>query len=90
VASLSAAGRRFDCVIVDAPRAGAEFDLGRLVELGARVVILCSCYAPSFARDLERLRRAGYAVEELVAFDMFPQTHHLESAALLVRGSAQG
>ncbi|MGC4095274.1 MAG: hypothetical protein QM756_46595 [Polyangiaceae bacterium] len=79
------AGRRFDAVLLDAPRAGLNFEPGPLLELGARSVLLLSCYVPAFARDLGRLLSHGYVLEEMAAFDMFAETHHVESAALLRR-----
>ena len=76
---------RFDGVVIDAPRAGAGKMLSRVRELGSDWVVLCSCYAPGFARDLSVLCRAGYAIRKVVLWDMFPETHHLESVALLTR-----
>jgi len=40
-----------------------------------------SCDPATLARDLTRL--PGYAVHALAAFDMFPQTAHVETLALL-------
>lgn len=85
VSALLAAGRRFDCVIVDAPRAGAGPLLSRVVALGARFVLLCSCYAPGLARDLEALLALGFRPRSITAWDMFPETHHIETVALLAR-----
>lgn len=85
VSALLAAGRRFDCVIVDAPRAGAGPLLPGVAALGARFVLLCSCYAPGLARDVEALLAVGYRLRSITAWDMFPETHHLESVALLAK-----
>ena len=40
---------------------------------------------PHLARDLGRLDRLGYRVVSLAAFDMFPQTAHLEAVACFER-----
>ena len=85
VAALLAAERRFDCVLVDAPRAGAGPLLSGIAALGARFVLLCSCYAPGLARDLEALLAVGFRLRSVTAWDMFPETHHLESVALLAK-----
>lgn len=42
-----------------------------------------SCSAGTLARDLERLCAQGFTVERLVPFDFFPQTHHVETLALV-------
>jgi 23S rRNA (uracil1939-C5)-methyltransferase len=78
-------GRAFDLVIVDAPRAGARAILASLLELSPPHVLVCSCNPHSFARDVAALCGAGYGVESLCAFDMFPHTAHLEVVARLAR-----
>ncbi|HET9933308.1 MAG TPA: hypothetical protein VFQ35_21535 [Polyangiaceae bacterium] len=85
VSALVAAKRRFDCVVVDAPRAGAGALLARFDDLGVRFVVLCSCYAPSFARDLAALLEQGFRIRAITIFDMFPQTHHVECVAVLAK-----
>ncbi|MET0411928.1 MAG: 23S rRNA (uracil-5-)-methyltransferase RumA, partial [Polyangiaceae bacterium] len=77
-------GRDFDLVIVDAPRAGARAILASLLGLRPAHVLVCSCNPHSFARDVAALCRAGYGIESLCAFDMFPHTAHLEVVARLV------
>jgi 23S rRNA (uracil1939-C5)-methyltransferase len=44
-----------------------------------------SCSPPTFARDALRLVESGYALTEIVPFDMFPQTDHVEIAAKFMR-----
>ena len=56
-ARLIEQGRRYDVVVLDAPRAGARHVLGPVGELGPRAVALCSCNATTFARDAEGLTR---------------------------------
>jgi 23S rRNA (uracil1939-C5)-methyltransferase len=83
VEALAAEGRRYDLVIVDPPRTGVKHGLVEMAALSQGWVVLCSCNPVTLARDLKVLLDAGYAVEELSAFDMFPQTHHLEAVVWL-------
>jgi 23S rRNA (uracil1939-C5)-methyltransferase len=45
---------------------------------------MVSCDPPTFARDLSALK-SRYTVERLTLLDLFPQTHHVETVALLAR-----
>jgi 23S rRNA (uracil1939-C5)-methyltransferase len=78
------AQRRYSHVLLDPPRVGARELLQLLPRLGARRVLYVSCHPGSLARDLEILVH-GMGFELLAAgiADMFPQTAHLESLALL-------
>jgi len=79
-------GERFDRVILNPPRGGcAERLLARLPETGAERIVYVSCNPVTLARDLAVLVRKGYREEEVVAVDMFPQTHHVETVVSLVR-----
>ena len=82
---LAAKGERFDCVIVDPPRRGCRRLLPALADLDCRAVLLVSCDPATLARDMGALRRWGYRLARLCAVDMFPQTHHVETLALLRR-----
>jgi 23S rRNA (uracil1939-C5)-methyltransferase len=81
--TLQRQGRRFDLVLVDPPRAGLVAGLEPLAQLAGRWFVMCSCNPVTLARDLGRLVALGFELEELRAFDMFPQTHHLETLAWL-------
>ncbi len=83
--SLAARGERFECAIVDPPRAGCRDLVDHFAALGCRAILLVSCQPATLARDIGLLRRFGYRLERLCAVDMFPQTHHLETLALLRR-----
>jgi tRNA/tmRNA/rRNA uracil-C5-methylase (TrmA/RlmC/RlmD family) len=48
-----------------------------------------SCSAGTLSRDLRGLAEAGYTVERLIPYDFFPQTHHVETLALLRRGTLE-
>ena len=87
VTSLVAAGRTFQTIILDPPRRGAAEILALLPRLGAERIVYISCNPATLARDLATLTRAGYQLSRLVPVDMFPQTHHLESVALMQRAA---
>jgi 23S rRNA (uracil1939-C5)-methyltransferase len=85
VNSLLAAGRSFETIILDPPRQGASEIVSLLPKLSPDQIIYVSCNPATLARDLASLIPAGYQMSRLVPVDMFPQTHHLESAILLKR-----
>ena len=55
-----------------------------IVTAAARVVFV-SCDAATFARDLRRFVDAGYRIESVRGFDLFPATAHVEALAILTR-----
>jgi 23S rRNA (uracil1939-C5)-methyltransferase len=78
-----------DVLLLNPPRAGVEERVTRLLEETAprpRAVIYVSCDPATLARDLRRL--PGYRVVSLVAFDMFPQTAHVETVCELAPEAA--
>ncbi|TMD41510.1 MAG: class I SAM-dependent RNA methyltransferase [Chloroflexi bacterium] len=73
-------------VILDPPRAGCEpAALAELIRLGPDRIVYVSCEPSTHARDLVGLVRGGYRVRRAAIVDMFPQTYHIESVALLER-----
>lgn len=79
-------GTRFELVILDPPRAGAADIARELGQLGAERIVYVSCDPGTLARDLRQLCGAGvYRLVEATPLDMFPQTGHLETVALLTR-----
>jgi 23S rRNA (uracil1939-C5)-methyltransferase len=75
----------FDAVVLDPPRAGAPGVMERLVHNRPRRIVYIACHPPSAQRDLKAAIQAGYVVTEVAAFDMFPDTHHVETAIVLDR-----
>ena len=72
-------------VLLDPPRAGAEGGaIKGIIALRPRRITYVSCDPATLARDLKDLLAGGYHLADLAAFDMFPQTHHVETIAHLV------
>lgn len=73
-----------DFLLLDPPRAGAEEGAtdGILALRPARISYV-SCDPATLARDLKHLIGGGYCLDSVSAFDMFPQTHHVETVAHL-------
>jgi tRNA/tmRNA/rRNA uracil-C5-methylase (TrmA/RlmC/RlmD family) len=44
-----------------------------------------ACDPVALARDVALFARHGYTLSRLRAFDLFPNTHHVEAVALLTR-----
>jgi 23S rRNA (uracil1939-C5)-methyltransferase len=78
-----------DVVVLNPPRTGVD---GRVTEQleeaepAPRAIIYVSCNPATLARDLARMPR--YRIASLRAFDMFPQTAHVETVCELVPLSA--
>lgn len=86
--ALSAEGQSFDVVLLDPPRAGVKHGLAALAGLARAWLVMCSCNPVTLARDLRELRGMGFEIASVEAYDMFPQTHHLETLVWL-RAPAQ-
>jgi 23S rRNA (uracil1939-C5)-methyltransferase len=71
--------------ILDPPRVGAKEVCRALAERPVPGVVYVSCDPPTLGRDLEMLASAGYELRTLDTFEMFPQTSHVESVAVLER-----
>lgn len=77
---------RPDAVILDPSRSGCHPTvLEALIRLAPERTVYVSCDPEALARDLDVLVRGGLRVESVRPIDMFPQTHHVETVALLGR-----
>lgn len=73
-------------LIVDPPRTGMSREaLTTIIGLRATRLLYVSCDVATLARDLHRLIESGYSLSHLEAFDLFPNTAHIESLAVLQR-----
>lgn len=73
-----------DVYIIDPPRKGMTDDcISVLRKYRPKKIIYSSCKATTMARDISKLIDL-YDLKRLALVDMFPQTHHVETLALLV------
>jgi 23S rRNA (uracil1939-C5)-methyltransferase len=73
----------FDLILLDPPRTGLGRESGLLPDLAPGKIIYVSCDPATLARDIAILAARGYKASSVTPVDMFPQTHHIESVALL-------
>jgi len=75
-----------DLCAVNPPRKGlSAAGVEMLAATSPRRVVYVSCDPCTLARDLSLLAKRGYRLDRVRAFDMLPQTPHVEAVALLVR-----
>ena len=73
-----------DFVLLDPPRAGAESRvISGILKLRPKRLCYVSCDPATLARDLRKIIAGGYSLDSILAFDMFPQTHHVETVVHL-------
>jgi len=78
-------GQAWDAIILDPPRTGVDAPaLEALIALGAARILYISCEPSTLARDLRSLTAGGYHLQWAQPYDMFPQTRHVETLAVLV------
>ena len=83
---LHALPSRAGTVIVDPPRTGISAEaMTSLVKIGAPRLVYVSCDPATMARDARRLLDGGYRLESLRAFDLFPNTPHVECVGVFCR-----
>ena len=76
---------KFDAIVIDPPRAGAEAQIAEIAASTVPLVAMVSCNPITFARDAKALIAAGFRIESLVVVDQFRWSNHIEVAARLVR-----
>ena len=73
--------------IIDPPRGGMPEQLPQFIEalrrLNVTELIAVGCKTDTWARDLAGFIHQGWRLQKVAVFDFFPQTAHVESAALL-------
>ncbi|MBP7126890.1 class I SAM-dependent RNA methyltransferase [Myxococcota bacterium] len=77
-----------EVLVMDPPRTGLGLDLARtLATRPFRTIVWVSCDPAPLARDLRPFLEAGFSLDALEMWDLFPQTFHLETLVRLRRAS---
>jgi len=75
-----------DIVLIDPPRAGLDKSVvDGILKLNPSHIAYVSCDPSTLARDAARMINGGYRLKEVVPFDLFPQTYHIESISIFER-----
>jgi 23S rRNA (uracil1939-C5)-methyltransferase len=77
--------KRFDAVVFDPPRQGAQAQAGELARSDVPVVVAVSCNPATLARDLKLLVDGGYRLTRVTPVDQFRYSPHVEVVAKLER-----
>ena len=81
---MKSCDKRYDTLILDPPRSGMHPKvLKRINAMAPERILYMSCSPGAFRQEIDVLE--NYAVELFEAYDMFPQTPHVETLALLKR-----
>lgn len=71
---------KFEAALINPPRDGIDKAVAEtLRKSGIKDVIYISCMPSTLARDIKEFIEVGYTIKLVKAFDMFPQTGHIET-----------
>ncbi|MEJ6396575.1 class I SAM-dependent RNA methyltransferase [Yoonia sp. 208BN28-4] len=76
---------KFDAVVIDPPRAGAEAQIETLAASDIAVIAMVSCNPVTFARDAKTLIAAGFTLNWVKVVDQFRWSPHVEVVASFTR-----
>jgi 23S rRNA (uracil1939-C5)-methyltransferase len=79
--------KRFDAVVIDPPRAGAEAQIKELAKSNVAVIAAVSCNPVTFGRDAKILCNSGYSIDWIEVVDQFRWSPHVELVAKLSRAT---
>lgn len=86
MAKWSKEGLKPSVIIVDPPRKGlTESFIKASVAMAPQKITYISCNPATMARDVKYYAELGYQLKKVQPVDLFPQTHHVECVALLVK-----
>ena len=80
---------RFDAVVLDPPRAGAQAQSTRIAESKVPLAVAVSCDPGTFARDAAILIGGGYTLEGVTPVDQFKYSGHVELVGVFRRQAAR-
>lgn len=75
-----------DFILLDPPRSGTEKEtIEQILKIKPKQISYVSCEPSTLARDLRILCESVYEIQSIIALDLFPQTHHVETVVRLKR-----
>ncbi len=77
--------KKFDAVVMDPPRAGAEAQTAELLRTDIKRIAYVSCNPVTFARDVAKMVAGGFTLDWVQPVDQFRWSSHVELAAQLSR-----
>jgi 23S rRNA (uracil1939-C5)-methyltransferase len=75
---------RYDTLLLDPPRSGAEACIEPLIHPGLKTIVYVSCSPVAFTKDISCLKE-HFRFDSVQLIDMFPQTRHIEFVAVFSR-----
>ena len=79
-----------DVIVMDPVRAGCSGEvLKAAAGMNPKRIVYVSCNPATFARDAKILKSEGYEIKKVQPVDMFPQTMHVETVGLMIRGKSK-
>lgn len=73
-------------IFIDPPRSGIGKDIIRVMDNPKiKDIVYISCNPSTMARDVSKLGEQGFSISSITAFDMFPNTPHVECVVLMSR-----
>jgi 23S rRNA (uracil1939-C5)-methyltransferase len=89
VSLMNKKSRKYDAVVIDPPRVGLSSAMRKwLCKNGPSLLAYVSCDPASLARDSQELIQSGYVLKDVRLYDFYPQTAHIESLSVFVRGDS--
>ena len=77
---------KIDAIVLDPPRAGlAKEIIKTIAKTKIKKIVYISCNPQTLARDIKRFQEKGYNLEKIKGCDMFSETMHVETVALLYK-----
>ncbi|MDU7649769.1 MAG: 23S rRNA (uracil(1939)-C(5))-methyltransferase RlmD [Anaerococcus vaginalis] len=77
---------KIDAIVVDPPRRGLDKEIIKTIaKTKIKKIVYISCNPQTLARDIKRFQEKGYNLEKIKGCDMFSETTHVETVALLYK-----
>ncbi len=82
---LSENEKKYENIFIDPPRMGCRSLIKNISKIAEKNIYYLSCNPSILAKDLNKLIEEGFEIKNILLFDLFPNTHHIESFVKLSR-----